>query len=1408
MSKEYFLGLDCGTSSVGWAVTDTEYNLQKAKGKTLWGIRLFEQANPAAERRSFRAARRRTYRKRARLDLIDEMFEEEIKKVDSNFFQRLKDSKYYQEDKTNPNDKNTLFNDKNFNDVIFHRTYPTIYHLRAELIHNTEPHDIRLVYLAIHHIIKNRGHFIYEGQNIEKVQDVQQYFDTLQLLFDDLYKDFSIQYPNGLEVIKVALTDKSDKNRLKTLKESIIVSSEDTKVAKQIQGEIIKALLGKITNIIKLIPDDLLDEETLSNKDFTFSSSTYDDIESAIQGSVGVDNFAIISCLKEIYDWALLYDILKGNQYLSNAKINTYEIHKEQLELLKKIVKKYNPEKYEEAFLTTKDKLYNYSAYIGHGLDNGRKDKGPIKSKCSQEDVNKYFKKLLDKAHKSHPEDEDLNKIYFELENNKLLPKIVSPDNRVIPYQVNLMELEAILDNASKYFNFLNEKDKEGYSSNEKIIAIMKFRIPYYVGPLVENTGEGKEYQKFSWMIRKDNSTGRILPWKFNDQVDLAACGNEFIKRMARKCTYLPNENCLPKNSLLYSEYTLLNELNNLKINGEKPSLELKNQIFELFKSTKTVSNKKIKDMLISRGIYNKKSEIIFTGIDNNFKSSLKSYIDFKGYISNKILSKNEIEQIIEWSTIFTEGQNLLEKKIRDNFKEKLDDKQIKEILSKCKSYTGWGNLSKKFLTEMYHIKEDGECKSIISLMRETSDNLMELMSKKYTISDYVEKELSNYNNNYDNFSYDNLVEPLAVSPSIKRSIWQTLQIVKEISEVQKQAPKRIFIEMARGPEDGQKNRRTISRRNTLLDLYRKYLSDNDEATKIIKSLENHSDDDLRKDKLYLYFTQMGRCMYSNEKIEIEDLFNNNIYDIDHIYPQKSIKDDSLDNRVLVLKRENGKKGDKYPLTDYSPDIHNRCSSLWSFLYKKGLISKEKYNRLNRKTNLDEDELSKFIARQIVETRQSTKATGKILEKLYPNSNIIYSKANSVTQFKRRYGIKKSRGVNDLHHAKDAYLNIVVGNAYYTKFTKDPRFIFKNENRENYHITNIFNYDIKRSNYVAWECDINERKRREEKHQIGNKPDFNTYPETGTILKVKATLSKNNILFTRQTFQRSGGISDMLIVKKNDDTSALLPIKSSDVKMTSMNKYGGLNKIAKAYFFLAEYTNKKKRIKRILDVPIHKVSEIESGKLSLLDYCINELNLENPHIVIPKILINTKIKLNNFIYEISGAMGDSMGLKAAVPLVVSDLNYNYYCRVENYLEKMKEYLRFHKNESDEIIQLYNDKIINRFKINEDNNLSLYKELQRKLNNSVFCYRVNPKTISSINEHANLFKESDIFEQSQFLEQFILLFACKYGTVDFSLIKSPKKTEMPTMGRKLNTSIEFIYQSVTGIYESRKKVEVN
>ncbi len=170
MAKEYFLGLDIGTSSLGWAVTDTDYKILRAKGKNLIGVRLFEEGKTAEERRLFRSSRRRTARRKERIKLLQELFAEEINKIDPTFFQRLKESKYYLEDKTDKDCPFALFNDEGFTDKEYHEKYPTIYHLRKDLIESDEKKDIRLIYLAIHNIIKNRGHFLLGDKNIDAVK--------------------------------------------------------------------------------------------------------------------------------------------------------------------------------------------------------------------------------------------------------------------------------------------------------------------------------------------------------------------------------------------------------------------------------------------------------------------------------------------------------------------------------------------------------------------------------------------------------------------------------------------------------------------------------------------------------------------------------------------------------------------------------------------------------------------------------------------------------------------------------------------------------------------------------------------------------------------------------------------------------------------------------------------------------------------------------------------------------------------------------------------------------------------------------------------------------------------------------------------------------------------------------------
>ena len=92
MEKNYSIGLDLGTSSIGWAVINNEdFTLCKKKGKSMWGVFLFQEEKPVKNRRRrmFRTARRRTERRRERIELLRYLLGPAVNEIDDCFFKRL-----------------------------------------------------------------------------------------------------------------------------------------------------------------------------------------------------------------------------------------------------------------------------------------------------------------------------------------------------------------------------------------------------------------------------------------------------------------------------------------------------------------------------------------------------------------------------------------------------------------------------------------------------------------------------------------------------------------------------------------------------------------------------------------------------------------------------------------------------------------------------------------------------------------------------------------------------------------------------------------------------------------------------------------------------------------------------------------------------------------------------------------------------------------------------------------------------------------------------------------------------------------------------------------------------------------------------------------------------------------------
>ena len=1349
-TNDFYLGLDIGTDSIGYAATDEEYDLLKFHGEPAWGTTIFDAASLCDERRAFRVARRRLDRRQQRVQLLQELFAKEIYNVDPRFFIRLQESRLYRDDAGDPH---PLFNDDGFTDKEYYAQYPTIHHLIFDLMNSDEKHDVRLVYLACAWLVAHRGHFLsnIDKNNLSAIKDFDAVYDSFLAFFIN----------NEME----AVWGDCDKERL---------------------GEILKAKTGvtaKRKELISLLfngknppkpeADDafpynrdsmvrLLAGGTVKLKDL-YCNDEYEDAGSVslgmddeklaeIMGNIG-DDFELISVMRAIYDWAVLIDVIGDYSCISESKINIYEQHGKDLKLLKRFARKYIPEKYNELFRAKgKD---NYVAYSYH-TDDG--DTSDLKKK-NLEEFSKYVLGLFKNVSPDEEDKDAFEEMKSRLETRTFMPKQKTTDNRVIPHQLYWYELNLILEKASNYLPLLNEKDESGLSSREKIESIFLFRIPYFVGPL--NTNSNKN----AWMVRKEE--GKIFPWNFDEKVDLEASENEFIRRMTNTCTYLPGKPVLPKDSLLYHKFMVLNEINNIKLNGERISVELKQRIFnELFMNKKNVTRKRLEEFLISNGFLKKGEESALTGIDIKINSNLEPQIAFRRLLESGVLNEDDVERIIERST-FSEDKFRLLKWLEREFPnvEEEDRKYISRIRIK-----DFGRLSKAFLTEVFgSSREDGtgEAHSIIDLLWNSQNNLMELLSEKFTFSETIRAIKEEYYSKYPK-TLDSRLDEMYISNAVRRPIYRTLDIVRDVTKAFG-VPSKIFIEMTRGGTDDQRGKRTKTRKQQILELYDKC---RDEDVRLLRqqleAMGDYADNKLQGDKLFLYYMQLGKSAYSDTPIELEKLGTKE-YDIDHIYPQAFVKDDSIiNNKVLVLSSENGAKSDTYPIAS---DIRSRMHHTWSYLKDIGLISGEKYKRLTRATPFTEDEKLAFINRQLTETSQSTKAVATLLKEKYPETEIVYCKARLVSEFRQEFDLFKSRLFNDLHHAKDAYLNIVVGNVYNMKFTKN----FNTSSRYSVKTRTIFTNSLASGGKTIWE---------------GEK----------SIAKVREIVAKNNAHFTKFAFFKRGGFFDQMPVPAAE---GLVPLK----KGLPTEKYGGYNKAGAMFYIPVRYKAGKKSEIFIMSVELLHGKRFLEDESFAKEYSVIRLE----HILGKKIdevefpmgmrpwKVNTVLSLDGFRVCISGISGGGRCLIAQPIMQFSENKFwEYYLKkLEMFVEKTSKYPNY----------IFDEVFDN---VSAKKNLELYDLYVDKYQNSVYSKRIN-SPLSILEKGRERFEVLDVKAQAKTLLNIHQSFGRIASGCDLSSLGAGARagatvnfSATVSNWKKNYSDVRIIDQSASGIWEKRSE----
>ncbi|MDE6550079.1 MAG: type II CRISPR RNA-guided endonuclease Cas9 [Clostridia bacterium] len=1353
----YYIGVDVGTDSVGWAATDRDYNLLRLRGKDAWGIRLLDEGSTSEKRRMFRTNRRRMQRRKWRLSLLRGLFSQEIAKVDPGFYQRMDESSKVLNDKSY-DIKYTLFINSDFTDKDYYRDYPTVYHLRNELMSSDKPYDVRLVYLAIHHIIKSRGHFLYSLSANEDITFTSALNDYIEIIKDRFDIELSV---NDEDNIKAILCDKNIGKRDKFIKLKNLMTFKncadiDASTEKNVCESLIKLCASNTVGLSKLFFDCTFDDK------LSVAVTDGEDKLAQVYDMLG-DDSDILYAAKAVYDRAMLDSITNNYDTLSKFKMSQYKEHKDNIDLLKEYVKKVlkdkalaheifnapNPKKEgrsKKATLSEEDQsnkkaVHNYAAY-------SRYKKGDADGKVSQEDFCKFLKKKL--GDRLNNADEKYSKIKEKIDNGTFAPKLRSSDNGIIPNSLHRKELEIILNNASKYLPFLNEKDESGLSVSDKIIAIFDYKLPYYIGPL-----------KGGWAVRKSGKEKeKILPWNIDEIIDSAASAEQFINRMTSICTYT-GDDVLPQDSLLYSEFCVLNEINNIKLNGNAIDVATKKKIYdELFiKSRKKVTKKSIMQFLKAEGLAS--GDEIIEGIDNEVASGMRSYHDLKDIIDKT--SYDTVEEIIRHIVLLGNDKKMLSDWLKSNTSLCADD--IKRV---CKlKYNKWGRLSNTFLTRIYDVDRQsgtGELISIIDMLRNTNDNLMKLLSDRYdyakNAAEYRSKKLGKRGNPRE------MVDELYVSPKIRRSIWQAMRIIDEITDIKKSAPQKIFIEVARDKNDGsKKGKRTSSRKKQLLDLYLQcerqsaqlfnYI-DKEHFNNLYERLKGEKDDNSMGKHLFLYYRQLGKCMYSGEPIDISSLKDKRQYDIDHIFPRSKIKDDSFDNTVLVKSKLNRDKTDVYPIEE---SIRNKMYAFWMYLHDIGAISSKKLSRLIRHTPLTEEERAEFINRQLVETRQSTKALADILGDVYGKNKIVYSKAANVSDFRDCFDMLKCRDVNDCHHAQDAYLNIAVGNYFDTRFTDKFRKNIANE-KYNLKTDKLYAYDVK----GAWVAG-----------------------ESGTIATVRKMMLKSSVLYSRMPIEVKGKLFEQPLKKKDN----LIPLKVGQDTAV----YGGYNKPKGAYWALVERIKRQKKVvkttRSLEPVLIMDKQEYEQSPQTFAEK--NWLNKDDEiKVIIPKILKYSLFELDGTRVHITGRTGDRLICIHANQLHVKYEDIIKFRKISKYVNRCKK--------ANKTLEAYPDD-----GVDADTCIYLYDLIIDKLKQP--AYAIVPSVCEYMESLRDNFICQDTLIRCKTLLQCLNALRCNAVYTSFKDLGGSNKVGIILTSKTISNleSAYLINQSPTGLYE--KKIDL-
>ena len=558
-------------------------------------------------------------------------------------------------------------------------------------------------------------------------------------------------------------------------------------------------------------------------------------------------------------------------------------------------------------------------------------------------------------------------------------------------------EAERILRKQQEFNNKITDEFIEDY------LTILTGKRKYYHGP-----GNEKSRTDYGRYTTKKDSEGKYITL------------DNIFGVLIGKCTFYPDEYRASKASYTAQEFNLLNDLNNLTVPTEtkKLSEEQKKTIIEYAKTAKTLGASTLLKY-IAKLIGASVDQIHGYRIDPNKKPEMHTFEVYRKMQSLETIKVEElqrkvIDELAHILTLNTEREGI-EEAINTKLKDTFSQDQVLELVQFRKNNSslfskGWHNFSLKLMMEL------------IPELYETSEEQMTIITR---LGKQKSKEISKRTKYIDE---KELTEEI-YNPVVAKSVRQAIKIINE-STKKYGIFDNIVIEMARENNEEDAKKEYIKHQKANLDEKNAAMEKAAFQYNGKKELPDnvfHGHKELAT-KIRLWHQQGEKCLYTGKNIPISGLIQNQYkYEIDHILPLSISFDDSLSNKVLVLATANQEKGQRTPFQALdSMDDAWSYREFKSYVKDSKLISNKKKEYLLTEEDISKIEVKqKFIERNLVDTRYSSRVVLNALQDFYKNHNfdttISVVRGQFTSQLRRKWGLEKSRETYH-HHAVDALI--------------------------------------------------------------------------------------------------------------------------------------------------------------------------------------------------------------------------------------------------------------------------------------------------------------------------------------------------------------------------------------------------